>query len=228
MLAATEAALAMIIQVFQDWWENRRMLDKIKWLGHASIRIEAQKIIYIDPWKIKGGPKADLILISHTHYDHLSPVDIKKIRKEDTVIIAAADAAAQLSGDVRAMKPGDKLTVDGITVEAVPAYNINKPYHPKANGWLGFILTVEGKTIYYGGDTDVIPEMKKIKADIWILPVGGTYTMTAGEAATVINMTRPEAAIPVHCGDLVGTLDDAATFKQHCKTPVEIKPIISI
>jgi L-ascorbate metabolism protein UlaG (beta-lactamase superfamily) len=203
------------------------MLDRIKWLGHASIRIDAQKIIYIDPWKIKGGPKADLILISHSHHDHLSPVDVRKIQKENTVIVAADDAASQLSGDVRALKPGDRVTVQGITVEAVPAYNLNKPYHPKASGWIGFLLTVEGKTIYYGGDTDFIPEMKEIRADIWILPVGGTYTMTAKEAAGVINMIRPEVAIPIHCGDLVGTFEDAATFKQLCKTTVVIKPISS-
>jgi L-ascorbate metabolism protein UlaG (beta-lactamase superfamily) len=203
------------------------MLTKIKWLGHASIRIEAEKIIYIDPWKIKGGQKADLILISHSHHDHLSPADIRKIRKEDTVIIAAGDAAVQLSGDVRALKPGDKVTIEGITVEAVPAYNIGKPYHPKVNQWIGFIITVEGKTIYYGGDTDMIPEMKDIKADIWILPVGGTYTMTAKEAAAVINMIRPEVAIPIHYGDLAGTFEDAVTFKQLCKAPVEIKPVVS-
>jgi len=204
------------------------MLDRIKWLGHSSVRIEAQKIIYIDPWKIKGGPKADLILVSHIHHDHLSPADIRKIQKEDTVIVASGDAAAQLSGDVRALKPGDKVTVQGVTVEAVPAYNIDKSYHPKSNQWIGFLLTVEGKTIYYGGDTDFIPEMKAIKADIWILPVGGTYTMTAKEAAEVINMIRPDVAIPIHCGDLVGTLEDAATFMQLCKTPVEIKPVVSI
>jgi L-ascorbate metabolism protein UlaG (beta-lactamase superfamily) len=203
------------------------MLDKIKWLGHASIRIEAEKIIYIDPWKIKGGPKADLILISHSHHDHLSPVDIEKIRKEDTVIVAAADAAAKLSGDVRALKPGDRTTAHGIAVEAVPAYNIDKPFHPRANQWIGFILTVEGKTIYYGGDTDAVPEMKAIEADIWILPVGGTYTMSAKEAAEVVNMFRPQVAIPIHCGDLVGTLEDAATFKKLSKTPVEIKPVVS-
>jgi L-ascorbate metabolism protein UlaG (beta-lactamase superfamily) len=203
------------------------MLDKIQWLGHASIRIEAEKIIYIDPWKIKGGPKADLILISHSHHDHLSPVDIEKIRKKGTVIVAAADAAAKLSGDVRALKPGDKETVEGITIEAVPAYNIGKPYHPKANQWIGFILTVEGKTIYYGGDTDAVPEMKAIKADIWILPVGGTYTLSAKEAAEVVNMFRPQVAIPIHCGDLVGTLEDAATFKKLSKTSVEIKPVVS-
>jgi L-ascorbate metabolism protein UlaG (beta-lactamase superfamily) len=203
------------------------MLTNIKWLGHSSVRIEAQKIIYIDPWKIKGGPKADLILISHSHHDHLSPADIRKIHGADTVIIAAADAAAQLSGDIRVFKPGDKVTIEGVTVEAVPVYNIGKPYHPKANNWIGFLLTVQGKTIYYGGDTDFIPEMKTIKADILILPVGGTYTMTAKEAAQAVNMIRPEAAIPIHYGDLAGTFEDAVTFKQLCKAPVEIKPVVS-
>jgi L-ascorbate metabolism protein UlaG (beta-lactamase superfamily) len=201
------------------------MLKKIKWLGHSSVKIEAEKTIYIDPWKIKEGRKADLILISHSHGDHLSPADIRKIQKEETVIIAAGDAAAQLSGDVRALKPGEKVTVQGVTIEAVPAYNIGKPYHPKANDWIGFILTVEGKRIYYGGDTDLIPEMKDIKADILILPVGGTYTMTAREAAEAADLIRPEAVIPIHFGDIVGTPADAVKFKELCKAPVEIKPV---
>ena len=204
------------------------MLTKIKWLGHSSVKIEAGKIIYIDPWKIKNGQKADLILISHTHHDHLSPADIKKIQKEETVIIASSDAASQLSGDVRVLKPGQEVTVHGITVQAIPAYNIGKAYHPKASQWIGFLLTVEGKTIYYGGDTDLIPEMQRIRADIVILPVGGTYTMTAKEAAEAVNLIRPEVAIPIHYGDIVGTLEDAIQFKGLCKIPVEIKPVSSV
>jgi len=204
------------------------MLTKIKWLGHSSVRIEAGKVIYIDPWKIKMGQKADLILISHTHHDHLSPADIKKIQKEETVIIASSDAASQLSGDVRVLKPGQEVTVHGVTVQAIPAYNIGKAYHPKASQWIGFLLTVEGKTIYYGGDTDLIPEMQSIRADIVILPVGGTYTMTAKEAAEAVNLIRPEVAIPIHYGDIVGTLEDAIQFKGLCKIPVEIKPVSSV
>ncbi len=204
------------------------MLTKVKWLGHSSVKIEAGKIIYIDPWKIKNGQKADLILISHTHHDHLSPADIKKIQKEETVIIASSDAASQLSGDVRVLKPGQEVTVHGITVQAIPAYNIGKAYHPKASQWIGFLLTVEGKTIYYGGDTDLIPEMQRIRADIVILPVGGTYTMTAKEAAEAVNLIRPEVAIPIHYGDIVGTLEDAIQFKGLCKIPVEIKPVSSV
>ena len=199
------------------------MLEKIKWLGHSSVRIDAEKIIYIDPWKIKGGPRADVILISHSHGDHLSPADVQKIQKADTVIIAAGDAAGQLSGDVRALKPGGQAAVPGVTVQAVPAYNINKSFHPKSKDWIGFLITVGKKTIYYGGDTDLIPEMKDIRADILILPVGGTYTMTAKEAAEAANLIRPEAAIPIHYGDIVGTAADAAQFKKLCKAPVEIK-----
>ena len=203
------------------------MLRKIKWLGHSSIRIDAEMVIYIDPWKIKGDQKADLILVSHSHGDHLSPADIRKIWKEDTVIVAAGDAAAQLTGDVRVLRPGDEVTVQGVTVRAVPAYNIGKPYHPQSNDWIGFLITVGNKTIYYGGDTDLIPEMNAIKADILILPVGGTYTMTAKEAAEAVNTIGPEAAIPIHYGDIVGRPADAVTFKKLCRAPVEIKPVVS-
>lgn len=201
------------------------MLDRIKWLGHASVRIEAEKVIYIDPWKIGDTPKADLILITHSHYDHFSPDDIRKIQKEDTVIIAAADLENKLSGNVQFLKPGDRTKAQGIEVEAVPAYNMNKSFHPRENNWLGFVLNVEGTAIYHSGDTDVIPEMKHIRADIWMLPVGGTYTMTAQEAAAAVNGIRPGMVIPIHCGDLVGTFDDAGTFKELCETPVEIKAV---
>ncbi|MCX5840334.1 MAG: MBL fold metallo-hydrolase [Deltaproteobacteria bacterium] len=203
------------------------MLEKIKWLGHSSVKIEAEKIIYIDPWKLKSNQKADLILISHSHGDHMSPADIKKIQKEDTVILAASDTLSQLSGDVRPLKPGEQVTVHGVTVEAVSAYNIGKLYHPKANNWIGFLITVGGKRIYYSGDSDVIPEMKAIKADILILPVGGIYTMTAKEAAEIANLIGPEAAIPIHYGDVIGTLADATEFQDFCKIHVEIKPIVS-
>ncbi|MDI9570539.1 MAG: MBL fold metallo-hydrolase [Pseudomonadota bacterium] len=199
------------------------MQTKIFWLGHASIRIEAERTIYIDPWKVKGGPRADLILISHSHHDHLSPADIEKLRKADTVIVGPADCASQLSGDVRTMAPGDSLTVGAVRIEAVPAYNPRKPYHPQANLWLGFILTVEGKRIYFAGDTDLIPEMRDIRADIAILPVGGTYTMTAGEAAKAAALIQPGLAIPIHCGDIVGTMKDAEEFRRLAPVPVEIK-----
>jgi L-ascorbate metabolism protein UlaG (beta-lactamase superfamily) len=199
------------------------MQDKIFWLGHASIRIEADTVIYIDPWKVKGEPRADLILISHAHHDHFSPGDIKKLRKAETVIVGPADVTAQLTGNVRTMALGDTITVGAVEIAAVPAYNPRKPYHPQANRWLGFILTIQGKRIYFAGDTDLIPEMKDFRADIAILPVGGTYTMTAAEAAEAAALINPAVAIPVHCGDIVGTLDDAKKFRQLAPVPVAIK-----
>jgi L-ascorbate metabolism protein UlaG (beta-lactamase superfamily) len=209
------------------------MLENIFWLGHSSVKISGKKIVYIDPWKIKGEEKADLILISHSHYDHLSLEDVKKIRKAETVILTTPDSAAKLSGDVRALRHGDAVAVDGIKVEAVPAYNTVRmrspgvPFHPRREGGLGFIITLGGKRIYYAGDSDFVPEMKAVKADIVIVPVGGTYTMNAEEAAELVNLIQPEAAIPIHWGDIVGSVEDAARFKDLCRVPVEIKPVTS-
>jgi L-ascorbate metabolism protein UlaG (beta-lactamase superfamily) len=209
------------------------MLENIFWLGHSSVKISGKKIVYIDPWKIKGEEKADLILISHSHYDHLSLEDVKKIRKAETVILTTPDSAAKLSGDVRALRHGDAVAVDGIKVEAVPAYNTVRmrspgvPFHPRREGGLGFIITLGGKRIYYAGDSDFVPEMKAVKADIVIVPVGGTYTMNAEEAAELVNLIQPEAAIPIHWGDIVGSGEDAARFKDLCRVPVEIKPVTS-
>ena len=201
------------------------MVENIVWLGHSSVRIDGEKVIYIDPWKLTDPKKADLILISHSHYDHLSVEDVAKIRKEDTVIITTKDAAAGLAGDVRIVKPGDVVQVGEISVEAVPSYNTDKDFHPRESGWVGFVVTVGGKRIYYCGDTDLIPEMETIRADIMLVPVGGTYTMTAEEAARAVNTVRPEIAIPIHYDDIVGSVEDARRFKDLCEVPVEIKSV---
>ncbi|HEY5497445.1 MAG TPA: MBL fold metallo-hydrolase [Syntrophales bacterium] len=201
------------------------MKEKIFWLGHSSIRIEGEQVIYIDPWKIKGEPKADLILVSHSHHDHFSLSDIGKLQKEKTIVVGPPDCTAQIKGDVRTMRPGDTITVGDIKIEAVPSYTPQKPFHPRANQWLGFILDLAGKRLYYAGDTDFIPEMKNIKADIVILPVGGTYTMTAEEAARAVELIQPQLAIPIHCGDIVGKMEDAENFKKLTKVPVEIKDL---
>ena len=202
------------------------MLDKISWLGHSSIKIKTDKIIYIDPWKIKDEEKADLVLISHNHGDHLSPSDVRKIQKNDTVIITTGDCASQLQGDIRIVKPGDVINAHGVTVAATPSYNLSKSFHPKASGWIGFVITVEGKRIYYAGDTDFVPEMRDIKADMMIMPVGGTYTMTAEEAAQAVNFVKPKVAIPIHWGDIVGSATDAAKFKKLCQVLVTIKEAV--
>jgi L-ascorbate metabolism protein UlaG (beta-lactamase superfamily) len=198
------------------------MKDKIFWLGHSSVKIKSGKIVYIDPWKLKDPEKADIILVSHSHYDHFSPEDIRKLQKDSTIVVCPPDCRG-ISGNVRHVKPGDRLEMDGVEVEVVPSYNTNKEFHPRKNNWAGFILTVEGKRIYYCGDADFIPEMKNIKADIVIIPVGGTYTMTAEEAANAVNAIQPELAIPIHFDDIVGSIADAKKFEKLSRIPVEIK-----
>jgi L-ascorbate metabolism protein UlaG (beta-lactamase superfamily) len=198
------------------------MIDNITWLGHATFRITAEKVIYIDPWKLKGDmPKADIILITHDHYDHCEPEDVAKIQTDDTVIITTADCARKLSGDVRVVSPGQTVQLDGVNIEAVAAYNTDKDFHPRTSGWVGFIITVGGQRIYHTGDSDLTDEMKAVRADILLVPVGGTYTMTAEEAAEAANAIGPRWAVPMHYGDIVGSDDDAARFEGLCQVPVK-------
>ncbi len=191
------------------------MLKNIKWLGHSGFAITAHDtIIVIDPFQIKEIVPADIILITHSHHDHCSIEDIDKIMKPDTVIVTEAESAKKLSGDVRVVKPGNKINVSGIDIQAVEAYNTNKAFHPKTNGWLGFIITVDGVRIYHAGDTDLIPEMDKFEADIALLPVSGTYVMTAEEAVEAAKRLNPEIAIPMHFDSIVGSKKDAFKFKK--------------
>ena len=173
------------------------ILSKIVWLGHDGFRIDAGKTVYIDPYQISDGPRADLILITHEHFDHCSPDDVAKIQHSGSVIITEKDSAATLSGDVRVVNVGETISVDDITVEAVPAYNTNKDFHPKSKGWLGFIVEIDGVKVYHAGDTDFIPEMKDFNTDIALLPVSGTYVMTADEAV--------EAALKAHTWVAIAT-----------------------
>ncbi len=199
----------------------------IEWLGHASFVLKSDKIIYIDPFQIKGGDKADLILITHEHYDHCSIADLHKIIKPETIIITVADCQSKLSGlkiaNVTLVRPGDKVNVKGTLIEAVHAYNTNKRFHPKQNEWVGFIITINGKRIYHAGDTDAIPEMNSLKnIDIALVPVSGTFVMTAEEAANAVNSFRPKVAVPMHYGSIVGQRSDAERFKSLAKTRVEL------
>lgn len=203
------------------------MKDRIYWLGHSSIRIEGSKTVYIDPWKTRGTPPADLILVSHSHHDHYSPRDIDLLKKSETVIVTPHDPAIRVQGDIRTIKPGERIQVLGVDVEATPAYNPQKAFHPRRNAWIGFLITMEGTKIYYAGDTDFVPEMEHIRADIVIVPVGGTYTMNAEEAARFVNHIGPTLAVPIHFGDIVGSLEDALRFRNLVQIPVEIKqPVV--
>lgn len=210
----------------------KQMVSNIHWLGHDSFRIKGDGlVIYIDPWQIEDGPKADLILITHDHRDHCSPADVAKVQKEDSVLVTVAAAAAKLSGQIQLVKPGDELRVKGIPISAVPAYNVNKfrspgvPFHPRESGYVGFVVTVEGQRIYHAGDTDCIPEMGSINADIALLPVSGTYVMTADEAVEAAAIIKPQIAIPMHIGRGIGSLADAERFKEKASVPVEILPM---
>ncbi len=191
----------------------------IHWLGHDSFRIEAGGIvIYTDPFRIKNAEsarKADLILITHEHYDHCSPEDVEAISGEKTVILAPPDCLGKFSkGKALGVKPGDRLTAAGVEVEVVPAYNIGKKFHPEDNRWVGYIFLAGGKRIYIAGDTDHVPEMKGFRADIALLPVSGTYVMTAEEAAQAALEIKPEIAVPMHYGSIVGEREDALRFEK--------------
>lgn len=200
-------------------------MEKIKWYGHASFKISGEKIIYIDPWKIHDDEKADMILISHSHYDHFSLEDIKKISMQKTNILMTPDCSSKLRdvpGKVTLINPGKKYNFDGVEIETTSSYNINKKFHPKENEWVGFIINFNGRKIFYSGDTDNIPEIRKLKVDIALIPVSGTYVMDAKEAADLVNEMKPKIAIPYHYGDIVGTEQDALKFKKLAKIPVEI------
>lgn len=200
------------------------MVEKIHWLGHAGFFIDLISVkMYIDPYQIKkDSPKADIILITHDHFDHFSLEDIRKIAKTDTVIVGPLGVKERSSYKTEILRPGEKIKLKEIEVEGVPAYNLYKSFHPKENGYLGFVIAVEGKRVYHAGDTEFIPEMKKIEAEIILLPVGGTYTMNAKEAAEAANTINPQVAIPMHWGSIVGTRKDAEEFKRLCKPEVII------
>ncbi|MFO7918532.1 MAG: MBL fold metallo-hydrolase [Anaerolineae bacterium] len=198
------------------------MLEGVHWLGHASVRIDDEVVIYIDPWKITDGKPADLILVTHGHRDHLSPKDIDELSTPDTVIVCPASCAEDLSGDVRTVSVGDSLQIKGISIETVASYNTDKPNHPRVAGNVGYIVKVGERRIYHAGDTDLIPEMDDIHCDVALLPAGGTYTMDADEAAQALSHIEAQVAAPIHWGDIVGSEQDAQRFKDQAPEEVEV------
>ena len=202
--------------------EGYSMTGNIHWLGHDTFRIKGEQLIYTDPFKIKKKDTAGIILITHEHYDHCSAEDVKKLQGPETVIVTPADCASKLQGNVKIVKPGDKIEVGGVQIEAVPSYNTNKQFHTKDRGWVGYVFTVKGQRIYIAGDTDRIPEMKNIRTDIALLPVSGTYVMTADEAAQAALDIKPKVAIPMHYGSIVGTKEDARKFAEKLKGKIEV------
>ena len=208
------------------------LVDSLAWLGHSGFRIAARgATVYIDRYRVPDGPKADLILVTHGHYDHYSPQDIERLSRDDTRLVAPAAVAERAGGRVTSIAPGEELELEGLPgvhVAAVAAYNTSKRdregrlFHPREAGWVGFDLNVRGERLYHSGDTDVIPEMDAVVGvDVALLPVSGVYVMTAGEAAEAARRMQPRLAVPMHWGEHIGTRDDAAAFAE--RAPVEVR-----
>ena len=206
------------------------MVDHIEVFKQNSIRIRSGLgNIYVDPFRMDESPRdAAFVFITHDHYDHFSPEDIERVICERTILVVPekmAGKAGELAGSVAeivTVNPGEQREIGGLAVETVPMYNILKPFHPRSAGWVGYVLTVDGKRIYIAGDIDAIPEARDLKCDIAMVPIGGFYTMDTKKAAELINAMQPAVAIPVHYGDVVGKPGDGQEFAKLVKPPVEV------
>lgn len=204
------------------------MLVGIEVLCHSSIKFNKNKIIYIDPYKItEKYNDADIIFCTHSHYDHFSEEDIEKVKNENTIIVVTKDCIEKAKSigfnenNIIAVEPNNKYEVLGIGFETIPAYNIEKEYHKQECNWVGYIIEINDITYYIAGDTDLTPESKTVNCDVAFLPIGGTYTMTAKEAAKLANLIEPQIAIPIHYGTIVGSKEDAEIFEKELKESIE-------
>ena len=202
---------------------------ELKWLGHSGFLIKNSKTIYIDPYNVKAGmDKADIILITHSHYDHCSVVDIEKIIQEGTKIILTADSQSKITRfnvpiKMEIVEPGQELDLGDVKISVLPAYNIDKTFHPKDEAWVGYLVKINNLLIYHAGDSDLIPEMQKLtgykqpgKEFVALLPIGGRFTMNVEEAVEAARLIKPALTIPMHFGSIVGMDEDAKEFKELC------------
>lgn len=209
------------------------MLENIEVLCHSCIKFNKGEVIYFDPFKIeKNYNDADAIFITHDHYDHYSEEDIDKVVKKGTIIVAPEDLLTKLlkkgfeRDNMVLVTPNQKYTVKGIEFQTIPAYNVNKQFHPKANEWVGYVLKIEGVTYYIAGDTDITEENKKVKCDVAFVPVGGTFTMDYKEAAELINEIKPKIAVPTHYGSIVGEKSDGISFSKLVSPEIEVEVLM--
>jgi L-ascorbate metabolism protein UlaG (beta-lactamase superfamily) len=205
------------------------MLERFTWFRQSAFQWKGDGlVVYIDPWGVTTEDPADAIFLTHAHFDHYSPEDIEKVRKDGTRIVAPADVAREISGDVTPVGPGDAVEVVGVRAEIVPAYNVVEERleaHPKANNWVGYIFTLGSNSYYHAGDTDHIPELEQVRADVAFLPIGGTYTMDPSEAAGLAKAIAPQVAVPMHYGFVVGVPSDAERFAAEAD-PVKVQALI--
>lgn len=196
------------------------LLAGLHWHGHDTFHLDGPPRIWLDPWKVQGRPApADLVLVSHDHFDHFSAEDVAKLRGPRTVVAGPPVVAEKLPGSVT-LRPGERAEVAGVSVEAVPAYNVNKfrapgqPFHPRSAGHVGYVVTVGGVRLYFAGDTDLVPEMADLRCDVALLPVSGTYVMTLDEALEAARVLAPQVVVPMHYGDIVGGADLGRRFAE--------------
>ena len=212
------------------------MLNNIEWLGHATIKMSnSDKIIYIDPYNLEGTySDSDVIFVTHSHYDHFSEEDILKVKKETTKIVVTEELYQKTldlgfdEENITTVKPNEEYEIEGIKFSTVPSYNVNKKFHPKENNWVGYIIEINNVKYYIAGDTDITEENKKVQCDVALLPVGGTYTMTAEEAAELANIIQPKIVVPIHYGAIVGTQSDAEKFKELVKATIQSEIMIKM
>ena len=210
------------------------MLENINVLCHSAIRLEIDnKIIYIDPYSLTSNANdADLIFITHDHYDHFSIEDIKKVEKSNTIFIIPesmlenAIKSGIKENRIIKIKPNQNYKYENLKIETIPAYNVNKKFHPKENNWVGYLIEYNNVVYYIAGDTDITNENKKVKCDIAFVPIGGTYTMNYKEAAKLINEIKPKFVVPIHYGKIVGTKQDALNFKKLLNEDIKCKIMI--
>jgi L-ascorbate metabolism protein UlaG (beta-lactamase superfamily) len=204
------------------------MLERLMWFRQSALRwLDDERTIYIDPWGTPpDAPPADLILITHAHFDHFQPDEIERLSTSSTKIVGPHDVAAELTGDVTAVAPGESHEVAGVRFTTVPAYNTREEaleFHPRANRWVGYVLELGGRSYYHAGDTDDLPELEDIRTDVAFVPVGGHYTMDAVQAAGLVRSISPSLAVPMHFGFVVGSRHDGERFREAASpVPVEV------
>ena len=205
------------------------MYEEVQVLTHSSIRIAENQIVYFDPFHVEGEPHdADIICVTHDHFDHYSPEDLAKVKNAATILVCPKTMEDSLSNSgiseefTELVAPGDELEINGVRIQAVPAYNVGKQFHPQANQWVGYLVTMNEVTYYIAGDTDINEDVKKVRCDAALLPVGGTYTMTAEEAAELAEMIHPKAAIPTHYGSVAGKAEDGQIFANLLKDKINV------